>query len=271
MERANGVSRTILERFGDYARGRISPAVVVGLLCPLLVGSFVVAVALAASSYPKPFDVRLQWISSLASAKQNPLGFFYMGSGLTAVALLLIPIPGYLGRGPHASAASHRAGATLLWIGIAALLLLGIETTAFPNYGRGRGIHRILSVITLATLTLGFATLTLSRSLAAVRSWRRVWLACSVLLAPAVGAGLTGVLLHLGPDAPGWAIARQDKRDAPFYRTLAFWEWAAVTGLFAGGSLCVWAVSPGRASLPRPETASAGSVDSARGHSPTAG
>jgi hypothetical protein len=271
MPPAIAPSRTLIESLRTYGSGRLSTPVMLRLMCPLIVGSFVLAVALAAWSYPRPFDIRLQWISSLASAKQNPAGFFYMGSGLTAVALLLIPVPGYLGRGEHASPAARRAGATLLWIGIAALLLLGVETTAFPNYGRGRSIHRMLSVVTLTTLTLGFASLTISRSLAAPRRWLRAWLACGVLLAPAVGVGVSGVLLHLGPDAPGWAIARQDKRAAPFYRTLAFWEWAAVIGLFAGGSLCVWAVSPDRVTHPLADTAAPRAVDGARGPSPTPG
>jgi hypothetical protein len=249
--------------------GRLSPPLVLGLICPLTILCFVVAVVLAVASYPTPFDVRLQWISSLASAKRNPTGYFYMGTGLAAVAVLLIPLRSYLSGGAHASPGARSAGATLLLIGIAALLLLGVETTAFPNYGRNRPIHRLLSLITLTSLTLGFVTLTVSRVRALAARWWPAGLACGVLLAPALGAALTGLLLHLGHDAPGWAIERHAKRAAPFFQTLAFWEWAAVTALFAGGYLSAWAVTPRRAAVP--VIATPRSVDGSARHSSTPG
>lgn len=266
-----GAGRSVLERCRDYGRGRLSPAVVLGVLCPLTVLCFVVAVAFAVACFPTSFDFRQRWVSSLASAKQNPMGYFFLSTGLVAVALLLVPLAGYLCRGPHASLATRRVGAMLFWIGLAALLLLGLESTAFPSDGRGRWTHRLLSLVTLSGLTLGFATLTVSRTLAMPGSWRRACLACGVLLAPAVGAALTGVVLHLGPNAPGWTISRQAKQTTPFFRTLAFWEWAAVAGLFAGGYLCAWAVTPRRAALPLPAIAEPRSVEGVGGHPPTRG
>lgn len=247
----------------------LSPSVVLGLVCPLTILSFVVAVALAITSYPTPFDMRIQWISSLASAKRNPTGYFYMGTGLATVAVLLIPLRRYLSGDPHASPIARSAGATLLLIGITALLLLGVETTVFPNYGRNRPIHRLLSLVTISTLTLGFVTLTVSRVRAMAGRRGPACLTCAVLLAPALGAALTGLLLHLGQDAPGWAIERQAKRAAPLFHTLAFWEWAAVTALFAGGYLSAWAVTPRRAA--RSAMAATRSVQDEGGRSPTRG
>jgi hypothetical protein len=257
---------TTRSRGGIDARngsGWLSPSLVLGLLCPLTILSFVVAVALAVTSYPTAFDMRLQWISSLASAKRNPTGYFYMGAGLTTVAVLLIPLRRYLSGGPHASPIARSAGATLLLIGITALLLMGVETTVFPNYGRNRPIHRLLSLITLSTLTLGFVTLTVSRVRAMSGRRGPACLACAVLLAPALGTALTGLLLHFSPDAAGWAVSRPARHTAPFFHTLPFWEWAAVSGLFAGGYLSAWAVTPRRASLaaiatPRPAQDTAG-------------
>jgi hypothetical protein len=259
-------------RGGIDARNRSgwpSPSFVLGLLCPLTILCFVVGVALAVTSYPAPFDVRLQWISSLASAKRNPTGYFYMGGGLTAVAVLLLPLRTYLSGGVHASPVARSVGSTLLLIGIAALLLLGVETTAFPNYGRSRSIHRLLTVLTLTSLTLGFITLTISRVRTMPGRWGPAWLACGALLAPGLGTALTGLLLHLGHDHPGWAISRPARHAAPFFHTLSFWEWAAVTGLFAGGYLAAWAVTPRRA--PVPARAAPQTVRGAAGRSPTLG
>lgn len=264
-----GVGRNVLERCRSYVSGGLPPGIVLGLLCPSIILCFVIPVALAVASYPTSFDVRHQWISSLASARRNPTGYFYMGAGLTAVAVLLIPLHGYLSRGSHAFPVARSLGALLFWIGIAALLLLGLETTAFPNYGRNRPIHRLLSAVTLTGLTLGFAALTISRARATPGGWRRAGLACGVLLAPAVGAALAAVTLHIGEGASGWAISRQAKQTAPFFHTLAFWEWAAVTGLFAGGYLCAWAVSLRGASVPAIEGLRY--VESEGGRSPTRG
>ena len=242
--------RSVLERCRSYGRGHLPPGIVLGLLCPSIILCFGIAIGLAVAAYPTPFDIRHQWISSLASAKRNPMGYVYMGAGLAVVAVLLTPLSGYFSRGPHAFPVARSVGTTLFWVGIAALLLLGLETIAFPNYGRNRPIHRLLSLITLSGLTLGFATLTISRARAMPGGWWRAVLACGVLLAPAVGAALAAVALHVGEGAPGWATSRQAKQTAPFFHTLAFWEWAAVTGLFAGGSLCAWAVSLRSAALP---------------------
>ncbi len=247
----------------------LSPSLVLRLICPLTLLSFVVAVALAVTAYPTPVDLRYQWISSLASAKRNPTGYVYMGTGLATVALLLIPLRSYLAGGLHASPRARFAGATLLFVGITALLLLGVETTAFPNYGRNRPIHRLLSLIAMSTLTLGFVTLTISRVRAMSGRWGPAWLTCGVLLAPPLGAALTGLLLNLGPDAPGWAISRPDKHAARFFHTLSFWEWASVTGLFVGGYLSAWAVTPRRAPVPA-STAAPSALD-AGGRSPTGG
>lgn len=249
--------------------GRLSPPLVLGLLCPLTILCFLVGVTLAVMSYPTPFDVRLQWISSLASARRNPTGYFYMGGGLTAVAVLLIPLRTYLSGGIHVSPVVRSVGATLLLIGIAALLLLGVETTVFPNYGRSRSIHRLLTVVTLTSLTLGFVTLTISRVRTMPARWGPAWLACGVLLGPGLGTALTGFLLHLGPETHGWAISQEARHAAPFFHTLSFWEWAAVSGLFAGGYLAAWAVTPRRA--PMPAGAPSQTVQNAAGGSPTLG
>jgi hypothetical protein len=247
--------------------GGLTPGLVLGLLCPLIVLSFVVGVALAATTFPTPFDVRQHWISSLASAKRNPSGFFYMGAGLAVVSLLLLPLRSYLARGPHASPVARSAGAVLLLIGLTALFLLAVETTAFPNYGRDRAIHKVLTCITLPTLTLGFLTLTVSRVWMLRANGRRACLACGVLLAPAAGTVLTGVLLSLGAEAPGWAGSSDAKATASLFRTLPFWEWVAVTGLFAGGYLSAWAVTPHRAAA----VAIRRAVGDTGGRSPTTG
>lgn len=237
----------IVARGGDYLCGRIAPAMAVGVLLPLVVLCFVVSAGLALAFFPTVYDLRYRWVSSLASARHNPLGYFYFGAGLAAVSVLLIPIPGYLsGWSSWTSRAVRRTGLFALWTGVVGLFLLAVETTVFPNYGRGRDIHRILSMIALSGLTLGFLCfggLSIFRA-AATRS--NLWpasLACSVLSAPPLGVGLTHILMEFGSDGLGWATSRAAKHAAPFFRTLAFWEWAAVVCLLAGGYLTVLAAS----------------------------
>jgi hypothetical protein len=237
---------TIAARSGDYLRGRITPAIALRVVLPLAVLSFAVAVALALAFFPALHDLRHRWVSALASPRHNRSGYYYFGAGLTALSLLLIPIPGYLSRRMAFSGGVRRAGVLLLGAGIAGLFLLGLETTVLQHYGRVRGMHRLLTAVTISGLTLGFfcfAALSMSRPAAThSRRWPSL-LACVVLCAPGVGAGLMHVFLAFGSEGMGWATSRQVRQAVPFFRTLFFWEWMAVLSLFVGGYLCVWAAS----------------------------
>ena len=246
----------IAARGGDYLCGRIAPAITLKVLLPLAVLSFVVSVGLALAFFPTLYDLRHRWISSLASPRHNRLGYIYFGAGLTALSLLLIPIPGYLSRRMASSRGVPSLGALFLGAGIVGLFLLGLETTVVQSYGRVRNLHRILTIVTFSGLTLGFlcfAALSLSRAAATHSKRWPAFLACFVLAAPGVGTALTHIFLQLGSDAVGWATSRETKQVAPFFRTLPFWEWTAVLSLFVGGYLSVWAASLQAPAPPDPE------------------
>jgi hypothetical protein len=236
---------TIVARGGDYLCGRIAPALVVRVMMPLAVLCFVVSVALALAFFPTLYDLRHRWLSSLASPRHNRLGYFYLGAGLAAVSVLLIPIPGYLSRRMASYGRVRRVGLLFLAAGVVGLFLLSVESI-LQAYGRVRGLHRILSIVTISGLTVGFlcfAALSIARACATHSKRWPALLACFVLAAPGIGTGLTHLFLEFGSGGVGWATSRAAKQAAPFFRTLPFWEWTAVLSLFAGGYLCVWAAS----------------------------
>jgi hypothetical protein len=248
---------TIVARGGDYVRGRITPAILLRVVLPLAVLCFLVGVVLAMLLFPTGYDLRHRWMSTLASLRHNRLGYIYFGTGLIALSLLLVPVPGYLSRRLHSCGAVRRLGVLLLAAGIAGLFLMGLETI-LQHYRRVHGMHRILTIATLSGLTLGFlcfAALSIVRAAATGSKRWPAWLALCILAAPGIGTGLTHLFLQFGSGV-GWAVSREAKQVAPFFRTLPFWEWMAVSSLFGGGYLCVWAASR-HASPPPPHEAEA--------------
>ena len=228
----------------NYVRGRVSRAFTLGVIGPLTNGGFAVGAMLAIAYLPTSYDIRRTWVSSLASARSNPTGYFYLGTTLMVVAVLLVPLPGYFSRRLRPLGLLNRAGWLSLSIGIAALFLLGIETTVFPNPGRTRFVHQLFTVITLTGITLGFLSFAI---LSGFRAWIRnavllpAGLACAVLSIPGIGAGLTHVARFA--EAQGWSSIPASKYEAAFFLTFVFWEWASVIGLFVGGWLTAWAAS----------------------------
>lgn len=241
------VGRAIVAWLVSYARGSVSRSFILGVVGPATNLSFAVGAVVAIAHLPTIYDVRSTWVSSLASARNNPTGYAYLGVVFLAVPLMLVPLPGYLAGRFRTPPRAVRAGWLLLWIGIVGLFLLGVETTIFPNPGRTRFSHKLFTSLAFAGLTPGFLTFS-------VLSFRRAWttranlvpagLACAVLTIPAVGAGLTHLARILA--GLGWTSLRIAKHDAEFFRTFVFWEWAGVVALFVGGWLTAWAASRGR-------------------------
>src|SRR2546425_478418 len=115
----------------NYVCGRVSRAFTLRVIGPLTNGGFAVGTTLAIACVPTSYDVRHAWVSSLASARTNPSGYFYLGTTLMVVALLLVPLPGHLSRQFRPRGRASVAGALLLWVGIVGLFLLSVETTFF--------------------------------------------------------------------------------------------------------------------------------------------
>lgn len=245
--RRQRIGRAIVAWLASYARGTVSRAFILRVTGPATNLSFAVGATLAIAHLPTLYDVRFTWVSSLASARNNPTGYAYLGVVFLAVPLMLVPLPGYLAGRFRAHRRLIGAGWLLLWIGMVGLFLLGVETTIFPNPGRTRFSHKLFTSIAFIGLTPGFLAFS-------VLSFHRAWttrtslvpagLTCAVLAIPAIGAGLTHLARILA--GLGWTSLRVAKHDALFFRTFVFWEWAAVVALFVGGWLTAWAASRGQ-------------------------
>ncbi len=192
---------------------------------------FLLAVGLGIALFPGRYEFPVRWVSALASPRLNPGGHVVFGAGLSLMALLLAPMPGFLAarlRGPGTAAALR-----LLWVGIAGLFLLGLEAACSLQLAAGLA-HRVFTAMIFLGLTPGLLYFA-ARALRPGSGWP-AGLGCAVLTGPVLGAGATRLLLDLGPPAG-------DRHAVPLALTLAFWEWAAVAGLVAGGYLTTWAAS----------------------------
>ena len=223
----------------NYVCGRVSRAFTLRVIGPLTNGGFAVGTMLAIACLPTSYDVRHAWVSSLASARTNPSGYFYLGTTLMVVAVLLVPLPGHLSRQFRTRGRVSVAGSLLLWVGIVGLFLLSVETTVFPNPGRTRFVHQLFTAITLIFLTLVVAAPALSLTAAA---WvpnlqGLVLFACGGLL---VGYALGSVRLRHYAAHTLW-----------FLRATAVSGVAAVIARFVGGYLTAWA-APRDGSRPPP-------------------
>lgn len=201
------------------------------MLWPAVVLIFLLSVGLGIAFFPGRYEFPVRWVSALASPRLNPDGHVVFGAGLSLMALLLAPMPGFLAsrlKGPGTAAAVG-----LLWVGIAGLFLLGLEAACSLRLASGLA-HRIFTTMIFLGLTPGLLYFT-ARAFRPGCGWP-AGLGCAVLTGPVLGAGATRLFLDLGPGPV-------DRHAISPVLTLAFWEWAAVAGLVAGGYLTTWAAS----------------------------
>jgi len=235
-------------RYDRPSRERVPSWLALHVLCPLLVTCLLGFAALAAATFPTPYDIRYRWISSLASARDNPFGHRYLGVGLICVSVLSAPLSWYLFHQVAGHELLRRAGLVLLNAGIGGLLMLGIEATFFANPGPARAIHQVLAALAFAGITsgLGCFSLLAFRNAAPTHLLRR-WYAClagALLLLPPIGAVVCNLVWYITNGDPRLFGSEWPERVAPLVPvSLAFWEWLAIIDLALVMYLTVWMVS----------------------------
>ncbi len=243
------------------------------VLCLLIVASFFGSVAIAASYYPTAFDLRYRWVSSLASARDNPLGHRYFGVGLILVGLLSVPVVHYLFLTLPRRQSLNRLGLALLYIGAVALVTLGIEGALFPNLGKVRFVHEVATGAGFGGYAFGFACFTAIaiRQAPGSRDAQLYGALTAVLIGlPLIATGICEIvwLATHSPDLFGSDFPEKKLPWLVFSKAL--WEWMLIINLIFVLWMTVWHVSRNSRSIGHPAQGLVGLVGvPARDDAPT--
>lgn len=231
---------------GGPLRALASSATAAHVLCLLIVISFFGSVAIAASEFPTGFDMRYRWVSSLASARDNPAGHHYFGAGLILVGLLSIPVVQYLFRMLARHRPLCRLGVALLYIGAASLVTLGIEAAFFPNPGKVRFIHEVATGAGFGGYAFGLAcytTIAIRHAPGSRYAQAYGGLTAALIGLPMIATGISE-LVWLATHSPELFGSDFPEKKLPWLVfSKALWEWMLIINLVFVLWMTVWHVS----------------------------
>lgn len=234
-------------------RAWLQPPSALYVLCPSIVLTFFGSVALAASVFPSEYDIRYRWISSLASARDNPEGYHYLGAGLICMSLLSAAVARYLFLHCPGRDVVRRVAAIIYASGILGMLGLGIEAAFFPNAGPTRLIHQILTLFAFAGYALGLSCFVFLTALAGYgtrQAQRYAWAAGLLLAIPFLASTLGNLVWHLTQGDPVFFGSDHPKRLPWVVLSQPFWEWLMLIDQVLVLYLTVWYLERGRSQAP---------------------
>ena len=199
-------------------------------LASLVVFSF--GLLLAARHYPGEFDWIYTVASALASQKHNPDGYTWFAGALSLAMLLLWPYVSALKKtGPHAPSATVTFAFAALQTGLICGFLLGLEKLLIRDLSNWvYKAHEILVLFTFIGLYFGILALLV---LAMLR--QRILMYPLLLTAsPLVAIGITQFWLYLDQRDLGWVDTSWREMGIPLWLSFAFWQWLAISLLWAG-------------------------------------
>lgn len=232
---------------------RLRAALVLHVLCPAILFAFFGSVALAASVFPGEYDIRYRWVSALASARDNPDGYHYLGAGLICEALLSAAVLRYLFVRCPGNPLARRIAAVVYATGILGMLCVGIESTFFPNVGAARPVHQTLTLIAFGGCALGLSCFVFLVSLAGygTRPAQCYASVAGLLLAiPFFASGLSNLVWHVTEGDPELFGSDHPKRLPWVVLSQPFWEWSMMIDLVVVLYLTVWYLERGRSQAP---------------------
>ncbi|MGA2315365.1 MAG: hypothetical protein ABSG71_03170 [Thermodesulfobacteriota bacterium] len=191
--------------------------------------TFFGGVWVAAHRFPGEYDWRYMVISRLLRPYENPHGYWVIALGTSLSGLIQIPLPGFFyerlrGTSPWGA----RLGWVFMVLGLAAMILMGITRSIFPEVPHGvlaatAFIGLVLSVMVNTGLVVKQG---LSRTAPKDSTMCWSWISLTVLaLIPMVGTSLSQLYLYFFARGLGQARLVWQNRGVPFVFSLAFWEW----------------------------------------------
>ena len=217
-----------------------------GVWGPLL--SLVVAwlFAFSAGRFPGGYDWRFDVMCRLGYPHANPDGSGYWAAALFLVCVMGVPCCGYFHRrlagvAPRLS----RAARVLLGAGLFFGMIIAADGLLLPKLNElFHKMHETVATLAFACIffgVLGFWA-AMTRWLRKRRGWSEVQcgLLSLMVLVPMAGAMISQAYLFFVPNDLGWVGPDWAERGVPVYLSFAFWEWAAIAGIY--GCLYVMAL-----------------------------
>jgi hypothetical protein len=228
--------RTLDGVLGKWIGGQMPTRRLVQVLVVPAYLCFLIGVCLSLVNLPVEFDYGACVISRLCSNIYNPDGFQYLALGMSAMAVLLLPVPSWMS---YRYVGCHRLcawGRTTMHLGLTATIGIGVERAWCPTHWTCfELIHLTLAATAFLCLWLGMAMFAGAAGPSGAPRvrwswlWRPPWFlaACALPIIMVFGMSLP---LNVVPEVRNWLFAAMP-RGLIFLRTVTFWQWYLVFGL----------------------------------------
>jgi len=223
----------------SWLTGRVPKWFLVGVWGPAL--SLVVALMFhkSASLFPGGYDWRYDVMCRLGYAHVNPDGSIYWAAALFLVCLMGVPCCQYFYRRLRPVAPRRAAFArAVLAAGLACGMVIALDGLLLPKLNEVfHKLHEVVATTAFASIFFGVLTFwsAMNTWLQRANHWP-AW-GCTLLsmlvLVPMAGAMLSQAYLFFVPNDLGWVGPDWAERGVPYYLSFAFWEWAAIAGIYA--------------------------------------
>lgn len=197
---------------------------------------FLAGAWLSLVSLPAGFDYRACVISRLCSRFYNPAGCQYLALGMSAMAILLLPVPSWLSSRFVGCRRLGAWGVRTMQLGLVATIAVVVERAWCPTHWHSLElVHLTFAGTAFLGLWLGMAMLVGAAGVPGTPRVRWRWLcrppfylmACALPIFVVFGMY---VPLNIVPEARGRLFAALP-RTLVFLRTVTFWQWYLVFGL----------------------------------------
>ncbi len=211
----------------------------IGVWGPLLSVAAAALFAVSAGRFPGGYDWRFDVMCRLGYAHANPDGSAYWAAALFLVCVMGVPCCGYFHRrlsviAPRLSAAARLLLAAGLFFG----MVIAVDGLLLPRLNDlFHKLHETVATLAFAAIffgVLGFWVV-MTRWLRRRRGWSagQCVLLSLLVLVPMAGAMISQAYLFFVPNNLGWVGPDWAERGVPVYLSFAFWEWAAIAGIYA--------------------------------------
>jgi hypothetical protein len=229
----------------SFFRGDWPKPFLIGVWGPVMSLAVATLFAVSANFFPGGYDWRFDVMCRLGYAHVNPEGSGYWAAALVLACIMGVPCCGYFHRRLRGVAPRLSGWARfLLGFGLSCGIVIGLDGLLLPKLNEMfPKLHETVATTAFACIFFGVLAFwsAMTKWLRARRGWSAV--ACALLslfvLVPMAGAMISQAYLFFVPNDLGWVGPDWAERGVPFYLSFAFWEWAAIAGIY----LCLYVMA----------------------------
>jgi len=222
-----------------WLSGRMPKWFLTGVWGPVLSVLVAWLFVVSASVFPGGYDWRFDVMCRLGYAHVNPDGSAYWALALFLVCVMGVPCCQYFYLRLAATAPRRAAFArVVLATGLVCGMVIAMDGLLLSRLNEiFQKLHEVVATTAFASIFFGVlafwsAMTTWLQRTQGWEAWQCVLLSLLVLV-PMAGAMLSQAWLFFVPNDLGWVGPDWAERGVPYYLSFAFWEWAAIAGIYA--------------------------------------